>query len=380
MEHHYQLSYWEKNTFFSNIDVLVVGSGIVGLNAAIAFKELQPDARVVVVERGALPIGASTRNAGFACFGSMTELIADLKQQSEDAVWGLVEKRWRGLQRLKSLLGVKQMDYQVHGGYELFLEGEEEEFRQCEERMFSFNQKLEEITGEKEVLSFRNECIQGFGFQKIRNIIWNKVEGQIDTGKMMFNLLGLARQKGVVILGGINVDHLEYGSSGVEIVTANGWHINAAKLLVATNGFAQNLLPELEVKPARNQVMITPPIPHLKFKGCFHYDQGYYYFRNIHNRVLLGGGRNLDLEGETTTQFGITKQIQENLLNMLHTIILPGQNVSAESWWSGILGVGNQKKPIVKKVQSNVVVAVRLGGMGVAIGSLVGEEAARMLL
>ena len=28
----------------------------------------------------------------------------------------------------------------------------------------------------------------------------------------------------------------------------------------------------------------------LKIKGSFHYEKGYYYFRNIDNRILLGGG------------------------------------------------------------------------------------------
>jgi len=51
-----------------------------------------------------------------------------------------------------------------------------------------------------------------------------------------------------------------------------------------------------------------------------------------------------------------------------------------DTWWSGILGIGTVKKPIVQKIAPHVAVAVRLGGMGVAIGSLVGEEGAALLL
>ncbi len=68
----YELSYWEQESFFKGIDVAVIGSGIVGLTAAIHLKTLEPHSRIVVLERGALPTGASTRNAGFACFGSLT--------------------------------------------------------------------------------------------------------------------------------------------------------------------------------------------------------------------------------------------------------------------------------------------------------------------
>jgi gamma-glutamylputrescine oxidase len=43
------------------------------------------------------------------------------------------------------------------------------------------------------------------------------------------------------------------------------------------------------------------------------------------------------------------------------------------------MGVGNQKKAIVKQISNNVYCGVRLGGMGIAIGSLVGEELANLI-
>jgi len=43
------------------------------------------------------------------------------------------------------------------------------------------------------------------------------------------------------------------------------------------------------------------------------------------------------------------------------------------------MGVGTEKKPIIKHYSPNVVCAVRMGGMGVAIGSLVGKEAAKLI-
>jgi glycine/D-amino acid oxidase-like deaminating enzyme len=76
------LSYWEIKSWLQNIDFTVIGSGIVGLNCAIQLKERFPVAKVLVLEKGILPQGASTKNAGFACFGSLSELIADLNSHS----------------------------------------------------------------------------------------------------------------------------------------------------------------------------------------------------------------------------------------------------------------------------------------------------------
>ena len=103
----YNLSYWERESFFKDIDVAIIGSGIVGLNAALHLKNLDKNLRVIIVERGSLPIGASTRNAGFACFGSLTELLSDIELRGEDETLAVVEKRWRGLAALRKTLGAE---------------------------------------------------------------------------------------------------------------------------------------------------------------------------------------------------------------------------------------------------------------------------------
>src|SRR5690606_23509855 len=108
------------------------------------------------------------------------------------------------------------------------------------------------------------------------------------------------------------------------------------------------------------------------------FDEGYYYFRNIDDRILFGGGRNLDFKTEETMELGQTHIIQTKLEELLHDIISPHQQVKIERRWSGIMGVGSQKTPIVKQISNSVFCGVRLGGMGVALGSLVGRELAEL--
>ena len=76
------LSYWEHQTF-TDYDFIVVGGGITGLSTAASLRDLHPNAKILLLERGLLPSGASTRNAGFACFGSVTELLNDIKVLGE---------------------------------------------------------------------------------------------------------------------------------------------------------------------------------------------------------------------------------------------------------------------------------------------------------
>jgi glycine/D-amino acid oxidase-like deaminating enzyme len=108
-------------------------------------------------------------------------------------------------------------------------------------------------------------------------------------------------------------------------------------------------------------------------------DKGYYYFRNIGDRILFGGGRNLDFEGEATSEFGETELIQNRLEKVLKEVILPHQEFKIEHRWSGIMGLGTTKNPIVEALSENVYCGVRLGGMGVAIGSLIGNELADLI-
>jgi glycine/D-amino acid oxidase-like deaminating enzyme len=371
------LSYWEQSEFFDKIDIAIIGSGIVGLNAAIHLKEKYPKRNIAILERGSIPSGASTRNAGVACFGSVTELTSDFEKMGLDTVLELVERRWKGLEKLRQRVGDQNLELQYFGGYELFLN--HKEYETYTDKIDFWNTQLAPIIGTSNIFSTTDNKIKDFGFQQVKHLVFNAQEGQINTGKMMKTLLKIARQLGVEIYNGITVQDFKHEEQGVRILMKNGWQFFTDKLLIATNGFTKRLIPEMEVKPARNQVFITEPIPNMLIQGTFHYDSGYYYFRNIGHRLLMGGGRNLALEAETIDEFGFTAIIQNRLIELTKEIILPNHDFKIERWWSGILGVGNTKKPILQLIDDRIGLAVRLGGMGVAIGSLVGQEAAEMM-
>lgn len=370
------ISYWENETFIKNIDLLVIGSGIVGLNAAIEYKKQNPKDKVIVIEKGPLPSGASTKNAGFACFGSLTELLDDLSKMSKDDVYQLVEKRWNGLQAMMKLLGKSNIDFQQNGSFELFMNNEESIFENAIDKIETINTDLKELFP-SDVFSLKDKAISKFDFKGVSHLIKNNFEGQINTGLMMKNLIDLCKEIGIDIYNGIEIKTI-LDLQKPTFLSSLG-RLQARKCIIATNGFAQQLLPDEDVKPARAQVLITKPINNLKIEGTFHYEQGYYYFRNIHNRVLFGGGRSLDFVGETTTSLTTTDLIQNELEKILKTVILPNTLFEVEYSWAGIMGVGNTKKPIIKNLSDNIVIAVRMGGMGVAIGTLIGQEAAQLL-
>lgn len=367
-----QLSYWEKQTYINHTDYLIIGSGIVGLSSAIYIKERFPTKKVTIIEQGYLPTGASSKNAGFSCIGSPSELLDDLKTDSEEQVFKTVEKRWNGLLNLRSLLGDDKIDYQSNGSYELFSDSK---FEESAVNLDYLNTKLEKITSIKNVFSINHNIIPESGFSNFNHAISHKAEGQIDTGMMINSLYKLAIEKDVLILNSISAEEILPNNC----LQTNQGKIDFNKLLICTNGFAKQFLTKEDIEPARAQVLITKPIKNLKFKGIFHFNEGFYYFRNIHNRVLFGGGRQLDKKGETTISFENTSLITKELNKLLNENILPNADFEVDYTWSGIMGVGESKHPIVKQISENIYCGVRLGGMGVAIGSLVGKELSQLV-
>ena len=369
-----QLSYWEIKNWFTSVDFTIVGSGIVGLHCALQLRERFPESKILILEKGILPQGASTKNAGFACFGSLSEIIDDLKSHSEEEVIQLVQKRWDGLQLLRKRLGDAALDFKPYGGYELFLKDDDATYMECLQKLPFLNDLLRPL--------FRSDVfskeIDRFAFENIKEYtVFNPFEAQIDTGTMMQALLKEAISKDILILNQAEVTSFTDKNSSVELVV-NDFTFSTNKLLFATNGFAGSLTNNA-VKPARAQVLITEPISNLDIKGTFHLDKGYYYFRNFEDRILLGGGRNLDFEGETTTDLSQTEKIQNKLEDLLKNVILPNQEYKIAHRWSGIMGIGSHKNPIVSQLSENVYCGVRLGGMGVAIGSLIGKELADLI-
>jgi glycine/D-amino acid oxidase-like deaminating enzyme len=370
-------SYWERKYIWKNWDYLIIGSGITGISAAIHLKRRRPKAAVVVIEKGALPTGASTKNAGFACFGSVSEILDDLNQMSDKDVFTLIQKRYEGLKLLRQTLGDEGIAYDHSGGFEIFMNDEQEVYETCLGSLSYINAELVNAIGRQAFWDAQHE-IEGFGFKGVSQMLVNKEEGLIDTGLMMTNLVALARQEGVEILNGVEVLNLTQQGENA-LVETNLGPTQATSVLVATNGFARNLLPDVDAKPCRAQVLITSQIKGLKLNGAFHHDRGYNYFRHIDGRVLLGGGRHQDMDAENTSDFGTTSKIQHYLEKLLHHVILPDTDFTIEQRWSGIMGMGNSKEVILKQVSPSVYCAVRFGGMGVALGSYIGREAAIMI-
>lgn len=366
-------SIWELETFYRKREVIIIGAGFTGLWTAISIKEKYPEKSILIIERNSVPLGASTRNAGFACFGSLTEVIADAEKMDWDKTLQLVKMRFEGLKKIQSYFKNTEIDFELNGGYEIL--NNEGPLQKLDE----VNQKLKIITGVEKTYFLHQQKITEFGLGKSEFLIENPLEGSLHSGKLLQQLLKKCYELKIEFLFGTEVESVAEGPNEIEVQLARDTSICCQQIIHCTNAFAPKFLEKEEIIPARGQIILTEPIENLKLKGTFHYDEGFYYFRNLGNRILLGGGRNQDFKTEETTAFETTVFLQNHLENFLKEVILPNQNIEIYLRWSGIMAMGSEKTPIVKQISDRQFCAVRLSGMGVALAPKIGEMVAEMI-
>src|SRR5437764_3722221 len=154
------MSIWEKEAFFAPQDVIILGSGFVGLWSALYLKKKHPKLKVTILDKGYIPAGASTRNAGFACFGSLSEVVYDAKTLGSDKMLQLVEMRYKGLKKIQKYFDPEDIDFDLCGGYELFDHSEKVSSDKLIHNIEYINSMLKPVTKSKRTYRLVDEKIQ----------------------------------------------------------------------------------------------------------------------------------------------------------------------------------------------------------------------------
>ena len=360
-------SYWEREFFPQKSDLIIVGAGFTGLSAAIHAALKFPNWRILVLERGAEAEGASSKNAGFACYGTIGEILSDIQLMGKEAALNLVCERLEGLAFLKDIVGEHHMDWQKLGGTEVYLKGEEDAWDESLSHLENLNQGLKELTQANNLFQ---ECAVPQNLKSGIGAIYSPLEAQLHPAKALRVLQSKAQELGVKILKGVEVLNYYQEQDWRLETTAGNWICD--RLLYCTNAFGMPGT-ELDIVPARNQVLISKAFDHGLPLGNYHAQEGYLYFRTVGRRLLIGGARHLDTEAETTSQLGLNTFLQDHLKRFVAED-LQMQGFEVEQQWSGIIATGKSKQFIAKALKPNLWYCGRFGGMGVALSTKAGKE------
>ena len=263
-------SYWEKEYFLGKIDFLIVGAGLTGLQTAINLKEKEPKANVVVIDRFAWSLGASTRNAGFACFANVSEIIDDLQNASPQSVYSLIAKRYKGLLKLRDKFGDENIGYKEKGSTEIFTNENKADLYKSIDSLQAINSILYTELGLDNVFQYSSKS----HLPNMIGGITNAFEGQLNTGKLYATIYRFAQLIGIKILGGIEIASWQKVGEVVEVETEQGLSIKTTNLILCTNAFA-SLLTNEDIEPARGQVILSEKVEKLPCEGLHFYDKGF---------------------------------------------------------------------------------------------------------
>ncbi len=369
-------SFWEQDIFKPKYDFIIVGAGFSGLWMAYFLKKQKPEAAIAILERGTLPNGASTKNAGFACFGSPSELLENVKEIGWNKTQEMTQKRFEGIQIIQQHFG-DVIDYNPCGASELFTVRSifEENLSQLE----VLNKNLAAMVKNQNHFYEDAQIISESKFEGFQYAISNSAEASIHSGKLFYNLYKTLVGQDVKFLFGTEVENIDTSHKTAIIKTKNLGDFEAQHVCICTNAFSNLFLPAQDIKPGRGQVLITKPIKNLPFNKTFHFDKGYFYFKNVGERVLFGGGRNLNFECENTAEFGTTEMIISQLKQYLSDYILPNTQYEIDQIWSGIMAFNESKTPFSEIIKSNLSSSVAMNGMGVALAPYLSKELAEEL-
>ncbi|MGB1076032.1 MAG: NAD(P)/FAD-dependent oxidoreductase [Flavobacteriales bacterium] len=375
------IAFWEREMGLTNCDVLIVGAGIVGLSAGIALQKSSPDLRITVIDRSPFSDGGSTRNAGFACFGSPRELLDDCDANGEFEMLENVRRRWKGLQLLLGELGSENIGYQATGSLEIAHRGS---WGDCPDTLSEeidwLNAKLGAITGMKSTfVSAPSHILTGLNLDSMSSIWYSPLEGMLHSGQMMLALERRAAVAGIVVRRGLNVESIERNANGTATLRLRAafndqpetFSVCPPRTLLAINGLTAQFLEDAEVERVPNQVLVTSRLSDGLPKCPIHAESGFVYARPLPSgQMLIGGGRHWLGIGPEEREARLVEWLRRAVPSTMHTEV--------EMRWTGYLGVGPSKHTRVESLTPCLFGAWRLGGMGVATGMAIGQELARL--
>ena len=369
-------SYWEQDIFRKEYDLLIVGAGFSGLVTAYFVKKAHPNWKIVLVETSYFQRAASTRNAGFACISSLSELMEDVNKWGWDEVLQLIEWRWKGLQIIRNEFSEPSIDWKSVPSGEFFLADGRFQAASYIDRIDEANQRIGDITGGQYYFLQKHGPIP---LQNNTPFVEHAQEGQLHPVKLMEGWRKRCQESGVQIFENCTyLQHSELRDDLLEVQT-DQMVFTSRKVLFCTNG--QSIPLDEHVKQTSNLVLVSKPLTNGLPDFNAHAEAGYIYTRNIRDRLLIGGGRHiLDNEDLFPLTDDNRAKVRQYLLSISHEYLhLTPSDWEIEYEWEGIIGSGSLKMPIMQAMDNNVFVLGRLSGMGVALSAYLGQEMAKII-
>jgi glycine/D-amino acid oxidase-like deaminating enzyme len=362
-------------------DVCVIGGGFTGLNAALRLVEAGRSVTVIDAEFPGW--GASGRNGGFCCLGGARISHKALTHRyGEDAAraWWQTEKD--AIAHVAALLDRHGIDADTHS--------------RGETQLAHSPRAMDRMRHEAEALAARGipmEVIEmadlpGAGMAgPWHGAVAKPVGFALNPRRYIEGLVRACEAAGASVHAHSPATALERSGDGWR-VTMPGGHVDADRVVVATNGYSHETLPRWmggRYMPAQSTVIVTRPLSddELAAAGWTTDQMSYdsrnllHYFRLMPDRRFLIGAR-----GGLISSPGAEARARRSVRRDFEKLFPAWSHVETPYQWSGMVCLSSKALPYAGPVPDmpGVFAAFAYHGNGVAMGSHAGALLAGAML
>ena len=365
-------------------DVAIIGGGYTGLFAAKHLAE--NGVNVTVCEAGHIGWGASGRNGGFCANASTKQSLAGIvKKHGADDARAVFSVQQEAIEQVRDFL--KNSNIKPHtplANAELAVAHSPYQYQE----MIAENNLYKDILGvdismiSKEELSemganspaFYGGSIKpwGFGLHPL-NYLRALADETIDAGATVTPFTEVTN---------ISNENGEY------ILSTEDIQIRAKKILIATNGYTSENIPQWSkgrVMPILSSILVTRPITkeEQECQGWTTHHMTYdtrkllHYFRLLPDGRMMFGGRGAS-GGELNKEKAYLPELRREFLQ----IFPEWESVETDYYWSGFVGLNYKKSQFIGPIDTDQTIWASLAyhGSGVAMASWSGKAIAEMIL
>ena len=359
----------------SDTDIAIIGSGYTGLCAARILRK--NGASVTIFERNTIGWGASSRNGGMATPGLKQGIQKIYKMYGSKLAHEFWKASVDAIDLIEEIVDEHSIDcdWQRNGHASLATKPSHAP------RLKQYGSWLEKKFGHVQNYISKNQIRDEIGSDAYHGALTDEISGGLHASKYVYGLATTVSNLGVQLCEHTDVLDIEKNDSNYfRLITSKG-DVRAKKVIIATNGYTDRLVPRLKplIFPVGSYIVVTEPLSEdlqniISPKKRMYYDSKWFlnYFRLTPDGRMLWGGRN-DLSTDLDLDDSAKRLTRE-----LYSILPDLRDIPITHTWTGKLGITFDLMPHIGE-KNGIYYAFGYGGHGLSIATYLGTEIGLLL-
>ena len=348
------------------VDFVIIGSGYTGLTAARVLAKA--DSSVAVFDEKKIGWGASSRNGGMATPGLKQDIFKIYKKYGIEYAREFWKASVDAIDLLENIIQEEKINCDWSRNGHIALACKQSHYDNLPE----YANLIQKELGHKKTLVPKEEINSEIGTNYYYGGLSDEVSGGLQPAKYVDGLARACNDYGVQLFENNRVHSIKKLGEVYEVVTDKG-ALKAKKVIVATNGYTDMLVPELKPKvfPVGSYIIVSDVLSEklqkkLSPKGRMFYDSKWFinYFRLTPDGRMLWGGRN-----DLSTDRDLVESA--SILSRQVRTVFPHT-------WTGKLGITFDLMPHIGEL-NGIHYTFGYGGHGLSIATYLGTEIGLLL-